>query len=174
GAGTTGTDGTTATVALPPTPPTAASCAAIPARPAVVLDIDETALSNYIDTFGDPTGGSAGYAGVSVTGQGTALAPVLDLYREARRRGVAVFFITARPGIIQPVTEANLRRVGYDAWDGLTFKNDLTSEKDVHKTAERRKVEAAGYRILLNVGDQQTDIDGGVAERAFKLPNPFY
>ncbi|WP_210493643.1 HAD family acid phosphatase [Patulibacter sp. SYSU D01012] len=160
--------------ALPATPPTAASCAAVPSRPAIVLDIDETALSNYLGTFGDPEGGDLGYAAVSVFGQGTAMPPIFDLYREARRRGVAVIFITARPGIIRPSTEGNLRRVGYDAWDGLTFKNDLTSAKDVHKTAERRKVEAAGYRIILNVGDQQTDIDGGVAERAFKLPNPFY
>jgi predicted secreted acid phosphatase len=157
-----------------PAPATAASCAAIPARPALVLDIDETALSNYIGTFGDPDGGSAGYAAVSVFGAGTALQPVFDIYAEARRRGVAVFFITARPGVIEASTVANLRRVGYTAWEGLTFKNDLASAKDVHKTAERKKVEDAGYRIVLNVGDQQTDIDGGYAERAFKLPNPFY
>jgi hypothetical protein len=177
GSGATGTapaaggaagPGVTAAVATVP------SCAAIPARPAIVLDIDETALSNYIGTFGDPEGGSAGYAAVSVFGAGTALQPVFDLYAAARARGVAVFFVTARPGILEASTVSNLRRVGYTVWDGLTFKNDLTSEKDVHKTGERKKIEDAGFRIVLNVGDQQTDIDGGYAERAFKLPNPFY
>jgi hypothetical protein len=157
-----------------PAPPTAASCAALPTRLAIVLDIDETAMSNYIDTWGDPTAGDAGQAGPAALGQSTAMAPILDLYREARRRGLAVFFITARPGIIAPQTRTNLRRVGYDAWDGLTFKNDLAAAKDAYKSAERAKVEAAGYRIVLNVGDQQTDLDGGHAERAFKLPNPFY
>ncbi|HEX3434983.1 MAG TPA: HAD family acid phosphatase [Solirubrobacteraceae bacterium] len=33
---------------------------------------------------------------------------------------------------------------------------------------------ADGYRIIVNVGDQQSDLDGGFAQRAFKLPNPFY
>jgi hypothetical protein len=167
-----GTDGTGSGVTAAPA--TAPSCAAIPARPAIVLDIDETALSNYIGTFGDPEGGSAGYALVSITASGTALQPVFDLYAAARARGVAVFFVTARPGAIEPQTMLNLRNVGYTAWDGLTFKNDLSSAKDVHKTGERKKIEDAGYRIVLNVGDQQTDIDGGYAERAFKLPNPFY
>jgi hypothetical protein len=27
---------------------------------------------------------------------------------------------------------------------------------------------------VVNLGDQESDLDGGHAERAFKLPNPFY
>lgn len=150
------------------------ACAATPAHPALVLDLDETALSNYIDTWGDPDAGDAGQAGPAAFGQSTAMAPILDLYKKARQRGVAVFFITARPGIIEPATRDNLARVGYTAYEGLSFKNDLAAAKDAYKSAERAAVEARGYRIVLNVGDQQTDLDGGHAERAFKLPNPFY
>lgn len=87
---------------------------------------------------------------------------------------MAVFFITARPGIIELATRDNLKRVGYSAYEGLSFKNDLAAAKDAYKSVERAAVEARGYRIILNVGDQQTDLDGGHAERAFKLPNPFY
>ena len=31
-----------------------------------------------------------------------------------------------------------------------------------------------GYLIILNVGDQESDLTGGFADRTFKLPNPFY
>ena len=31
-----------------------------------------------------------------------------------------------------------------------------------------------GYDILVNVGDQRSDLTGGYARRGFKLPNPMY
>jgi hypothetical protein len=31
-----------------------------------------------------------------------------------------------------------------------------------------------GYTILLSLEDQQSDLDGGHAERTFKLPDPAY
>ena len=42
------------------------------------------------------------------------------------------------------------------------------------KAPERRKLTERGYTILLSMGDQQSDLDGGFAERTFKLPNPVY
>jgi HAD superfamily, subfamily IIIB (Acid phosphatase) len=38
----------------------------------------------------------------------------------------------------------------------------------------RRKLTAEGYIIIANIGDQDSDLTGGYAERIFKLPNPFY
>jgi HAD superfamily, subfamily IIIB (Acid phosphatase) len=29
-------------------------------------------------------------------------------------------------------------------------------------------------RVVVNIGDQDSDLDGGAAKRAFKLPNPMY
>jgi len=43
----------------------------------------------------------------------------------------------------------------------------------VFKTAARAEV-AKDFTIILNLGDQQSDLDGGNADKAFKLPNPFY
>lgn len=43
-----------------------------------------------------------------------------------------------------------------------------------YKSGERAEIEADGYRIIANVGDQESDLQGGHADRAFKLPNPFY
>ena len=36
------------------------------------------------------------------------------------------------------------------------------------------RIENEGFTILANVGDQDSDLEGGHAKRAFKLPNPMY
>ena len=44
-----------------------------------------------------------------------------------------------------------------------------------YKSGERKKIVDAGYRIILNVGDQRSDLAGSPqAEVSVKLPNPFY
>ena len=43
-----------------------------------------------------------------------------------------------------------------------------------YKTWVRGEIEAQGYTIIANVGDQWSDLENGYAERVFKLPNPFY
>jgi len=65
--------------------------------------------------------------------------------------------------------------VGYDGWTDLRMREpgDQT-EVRVFKTAERAKIAARGFTIIANVGDQQSDLDGGYAERTFRVPNPFY
>ena len=41
-------------------------------------------------------------------------------------------------------------------------------------TEDFKQLTEQGYTILLSIGDQQSDLDGGYAERTFKLPNPVY
>jgi hypothetical protein len=142
-------------------------------KPAIVLDIDETSLSNYsgLESSGFT---AAGVAANSVSGTGTVIAPTLDLYRYARNAGVAVFFITGRPASLNATTEANLKSAGYDkGWDGVANKPPDKGTLEF-KSGERAAVEGKGYDIIANVGDQESDLAGGHAERAFKLPNPFY
>ena len=43
-----------------------------------------------------------------------------------------------------------------------------------HKTRARADIESHGFAIIANVGDQESDLVGGHAERTFKIPNPFY
>jgi hypothetical protein len=38
----------------------------------------------------------------------------------------------------------------------------------------QRSDEQQGYTIIANMGDQPSDLDGGLSERTFLLPNPFY
>jgi HAD superfamily, subfamily IIIB (Acid phosphatase) len=42
------------------------------------------------------------------------------------------------------------------------------------KAPERRKLQDQGYTIVVNIGDPTSDLEGGFAERTYKLPNPFY
>jgi HAD superfamily, subfamily IIIB (Acid phosphatase) len=142
-------------------------------KPALVLDIDETSLSNYTGLV------ATGFTQVGnvinpVTATGKAIKPTLALYQRARSKGVAVFFITGRPPQIAGITALNLVNEGYDkGWDGLSTKPvDATTEQ--FKSSTRAAIEGRGYEIVANVGDQESDLDGGHADRAFKLPNPFY
>ncbi|WP_138974097.1 HAD family acid phosphatase [Patulibacter medicamentivorans] len=168
-----------AAAAVPPSiaRPTASACRGLGPL-AVVFDIDETLLSNYIGVPGsDPESGSVGQFPGALSGTGTKMPGVSDAYFEARKRGMAIFLITARPVIVPGLRETtvrNLRAVGYDRWDGLSFKENPFASSATYKTAERAAIEARGYRIVANVGDQTSDIVGGHSERTFKLPNPFY
>jgi acid phosphatase len=142
-----------------------------PRRPALVLDIDETSLSNYAGLTA--SGFTASGTTVDVVGgTGTAIAPTLKLFDAARRRHVAVFFITGRPGVLRGITERNLRSAGYRGWAGISFSSGGSTI--AYKSRERARIERRGYTILANVGDQDSDLAGGHAKRAFKLPNPFY
>jgi predicted secreted acid phosphatase len=125
---------------------------------AVVLDIDNTSLETDFHYFWEyPT---------------PAVRPVLDLVRYADSRGVDVFFVTARPGILHAPTAYNLRAVGYPV-DGLYVRDlpDLFDEVSAYKTAKRGEIEAKGYTIIANIGNRPTDLVGGRAERTFKLPD---
>jgi predicted secreted acid phosphatase len=46
--------------------------------------------------------------------------------------------------------------------------------RDMFKATKRSEIVEQGYTIVLNMGDQLSDLEGGYAERTFKLPNPFY
>jgi predicted secreted acid phosphatase len=163
---------------------------------ALVLDIDETALSNWPAMVADDLGlipigpcnlsddglpkGACGWLDWIKQARDRPIAPTLELYRQARQQGWAVFFITGRPEFLRSATERNLRAAGYDKWDGLMMPSNqllmhhaLKSLADF-KTPQRRKIVAQGYTIIVNVGDQDSDLEGGYAERTFKLPNPFY
>jgi predicted secreted acid phosphatase len=96
----------------------------------------------------------------------------MALARLARDRGVAVFFLTGRPERLRDPTERNLR--GGLRVDGRAPQaRRLTTRSAVEFEApERQKLVDQGYTIIVNVGDQMSDLDGGFAERTYKLPNP--
>jgi hypothetical protein len=120
-----------------------------------VLDIDNTALqTTYRPGLQSPATG-----------------PVLDVARQARAGGAAVFFVTARPEFLRGQTQLNLRAVGYTV-AGLYMRPWFdTRTDDALKTAARTAIEDKGYVIVANIGNNDTDLAGGHAERTFKLPD---
>lgn len=145
-------------------------------KPAIVLDIDETTLSNYphINEF------DFGYIPKEWTawiqrGEAPALKGPLEFFRYARQNQVAVFFITGRTEKERVATEKNLQQAGYDGWQELVMKEPQDhSPTGEYKAEHRRRITLAGYSIVVNLGDQSSDLEGGYAESVFKLPNPMY
>jgi acid phosphatase len=146
---------------------------------AVVFDVDETTLSNLSHMltrdFGYvPREWDAWVA----SGRAPAIIPVQTIYDTAVRAKIDIFFISGRPESARASTERNLRDVGYDTWTQIFFKpperEDVTMTTRGFKIDTRRQLEQQGYLIIANIGDQNSDLAGGFAERTFKLPNPFY
>jgi acid phosphatase len=145
---------------------------------ALVLDIDETTLSNWaeMDTANFEYDSKNFNAWVE-SAQAPAIQGTLRLYNEAQRLGVSVFFLTGRPESQRASTETNLRLQGFGTWERLILRSP--EEKGMtalaYKSAERGKIVAGGYRIVLNVGDQWSDLRGTPqAEYNVKYPDPFY
>ncbi len=144
---------------------------------AVVFDIDETTLTNLPHIIANDFGYvSKTWDSWVLEGQARAIIPVQTIYDTAVRGKVAVFFITGRPEAARASTERNLREVGYDTWTKIFYKptDNPALTTMGFKTDVRRKLEKEGYVIVVNIGDQYSDLAGGYAERFFKLPNPFY
>lgn len=144
---------------------------------AVVFDIDETTLTNLSHI----TANDFGYVPKEwdawvQSAQARAIIPVQTIYDTAVRGKVAVFFITARPESSRASTEKNLREVGYETWTQIFYKpvDDPALSITGFKTEVRRKLAREGYLIVLNIGDQYSDLAGGYSEHIYKLPNPFY
>ncbi|MFF0304560.1 HAD family acid phosphatase [Streptomyces sp. NPDC004562] len=125
-------------------------------KQAVVFDIDNTTLeTDFGFSFPQP-----------------ANRPALRVAQYAQDHGVALFFVTARPGIIAGVTDFNLEHVGYDV-SGLYVRGFLDLFRNVadYKTAQRVDIEKRGYTIIANIGNSATDLSGGHAEKTYKLPD---
>jgi hypothetical protein len=129
---------------------------------------------------------------------------MVDLVRSAQQAGYAIFFVTGRPAAQEPATLGNLVSdgVGVDAGypaptalpngeDGLFTKPDVAAYPDYlkaacaddpggkcttihYKAATRAHIESLGYDIVLDFGDQDSDLTGGHTDHTVKLPNPNY
>ena len=155
--------------------------------PAVVLDIDETSLSNWENirdnNFGFIKGGPCTQQPTMACGfdewidmaVAPAIEPTRTFFNALRARNIPVFFITGRRNSQRDATLLNLDHAGFEGWTKLITRPDNDSGSIVpFKSGERAKIAGAGYTIIATIGDQQSDIDGGSAECGFKLPNPFY
>lgn len=152
-----------------------------PQKLAIIIDIDETALSNI------PTLLRVGFSrkqkyfcpGAFET-RDLAIPQVLSLFNQAKALGVSVFFISGRSKKGLSSTIQSLHNVGYKGWAGIylipsNYRNKAGKYSIVSfKAQARNKITNDGYVIVLNLGDQNSDFEGGNSGKVFKLPNPFY
>jgi hypothetical protein len=133
-----------------------------------------------------------------------AVPGMVDMVKQAQQEGYAVFFLTGRGAALEAATLGNLTAdgIGVDAGfpapttlvngeDGLFTKPAVANYPDYlkaacagdpngacttihYKSATRAHIESLGYDIVANFGDQFSDLEGGFADRTFKLPNPNY
>ena len=157
------------------------------AKKAIVLDVDDTSLNTYnYEIFSgfayNPTT-NAEYVNdarfPAVFGM-----PALTAY--ASSHGYSIFYITGRPETQRAGTVTNLADVGFaaPAADHLFLKNapappayldcGATCTTIQYKSETRAHIEALGYDIVANFGDQYSDLTGGYGNRTFKMPNPMY
>ena len=151
---------------------------------AIVLDIDETSLSSYCEEKREDYGFIASMFDAWVVSPEASI-PIpgtLELYNHATKAGVVVVFITGRPGkgMRNDQTEgtaANLAAAGFHGWKDLILHDATYPTKDTteYKSQARQRLVERGYKIVLNMGDQWSDLNGEPrGEVSVKLPNPFY
>lgn len=144
---------------------------------AIVLDIDETSLSNY-DRMAKLhfAANSKQLQQAILAADATAIKPTLVLYNEALKLGISVFFVTGRDESALEATKANLQNAGYKNWSGLYLRPTSYEQPSIvdFKAQTRALISKKGYTIIATIGDQYSDLLGGYAQKEFKLPNPFY
>lgn len=144
---------------------------------AIVLDIDETSLSNYKKMVKREFVANRREMHQEIlAANAPAIAPMLALYRDAQKAGVSVFFVTGRPRSETAATKTNLLRAGYKNWTGLFLRPDNYQSSSIvpFKAQTRAMISKKGYTIIASIGDQYSDLLGGFTDKGFKLPNPFY
>ncbi|MGF1670254.1 MAG: 5'-nucleotidase, lipoprotein e(P4) family [Balneolaceae bacterium] len=165
--------------------------------PAIILDLDETALDNSYyqarlikdgETFNPST-----WNNWVREAQATALKEVVPLTKKADSLGIEVFYITNRDHITEEETIRNLRELGFPISDTLnSVMTNGAQENWTSAKVERRKWVSDRFRVLMIFGDDLNDFlpartnsmgdrDQMVLDHAdkwgvkwFMLPNPVY
>ena len=144
---------------------------------AIVFDIDETLLSNWgYLRQGDFALLPETFHRWIQRERAEALAPLREIYDRARAYRIPVFLISGRDDAWRAETTRNLHAAGYWGWSGLFLKPSHYAGSSIapFKSGVRKMLVEQGYDIILNIGDQDSDLDGGYARKRVKLPNPFY
>jgi predicted secreted acid phosphatase len=163
-------------------------------KPAIVLDADDTTLMTYdMEVAAMHFNFDPALQDVWVQDQRFPATPgMVDYVRKAQSMGFSIFGLTGRNDDQKAATIGNLEKVGFTAFDSGNFYTKWTGRGASqqpsyitcatakcttveYKAGTRRHIEKdLGYDIVLNVGDQWSDLQGGYADHTLKLPNPTY
>ncbi len=163
-------------------------------KPAIVFDADDTTLMTY------DMEDAAMHFNFDPALQDTwvqekkfpATPGMVRFVNRAARLGFKVFGLTGRNDDQKGATLGNLADVGYTTFEDSNFFTKWTGKGSStqpgyitcaavkcttveYKAGTRKHIEEdLGYDIVLNVGDQWSDLQGGFADKVLKLPNPTY
>jgi predicted secreted acid phosphatase len=118
---------------------------------AIVLDIDNTSLATHYDP-------------------GQPVKPVLDAANYAHAHGAAILFASYRKTSDRDATLKQLKAAGYTV-DKLCLRAKDSATKAEVKLSCREGFESDGYTLVANIGNNDTDFQGGHYEKGFELPN---
>ncbi|MEU6557182.1 HAD family acid phosphatase [Streptomyces sp. NPDC046915] len=163
-------------------------------KPAVVFDIDDTLLlsldyeKRYNYTYNSTTWGD--YVNRA---DRPAVFGSPELVQYAESKGVEVFYNSGLSESQRTAAVENLKKVGADVnldADHMFLKDKANPPSYLsacatpgtwncttvqYKSGTREHIEDdLGYEIIANFGDQYSDLDGGHADRTYKIPNPTY
>jgi predicted secreted acid phosphatase len=163
-------------------------------KPAVVFDIDDTLLLSLDYEKKNNYGyNSATWAAYVNKADRPAVFGSPELVRYAEKKGVEVFYNSGLSEAQRAAAVENLKKVGADVnldpahmflkdkdhppsyLSGCATPGTWTCTTVQYKSGTRKHIEDdLGYEIIANFGDQYSDLDGGYADRTYKLPNPTY
>ncbi|MGW7048062.1 HAD family acid phosphatase [Streptomyces avermitilis] len=162
-------------------------------KPAVVFDIDDTLLLSLdYEKKTNYTYNSTTWADYVAKADRPAVFGTPELVAYAKSKGVEVFYNSGLKESQRVSAVANLKKVGAD----INLDADHMFLKDAanppaylsacataaawncttvqYKSGTRKHIESLGYDIVANFGDQYSDLEGGYADKKYKLPNPTY
>ncbi|MAJ81995.1 MAG: hypothetical protein CMF41_03670 [Legionellales bacterium] len=148
----------------------------IDTTPAVVIDIDETILSNqsYILSDND-LNDLEKFCNWQKLGICQPIQSMVEFYNWLCLKNISIFFITARSTDLEVATLKNLANIGVVSWTDIYFRDaSKWPIPKLFKAFSRSEIYKNGFEIILNIGDQPTDFEGGFALNHLKVPNPFY
>lgn len=151
-------------------------------NPCVILDIDQTAIDQYSLMLKYDFGWFENeicndLEESMVRTDFPAIPEVLNFSKWLKSNNVYLVFLTSRRDKYRQNTIDQLANAGYSSYDVLiTRPTDDSGTIQDFKIRKRKELVVNGYTIIANIGDQQSDLDGGypAVDCCFKLPNPFY
>jgi predicted secreted acid phosphatase len=162
-------------------------------KPAVVFDIDDTLLLSLdYEKKTNYTYSSATWADYVAKADRPAVFGTPELVAYAESKGVEVFYNSGLKESQRVSAVANLKKVGADinldadhmflkdAANPPAYLSDCatpgawTCTTVQYKSGTRKHIESLGYDVIANVGDQYSDLEGGYADKTYKIPNPTY
>jgi len=149
---------------------------------AIVIDVDETALSNYeyFKTHNWKKGSENEFNTWKASYLNPAIKPVLEFYKKIVEKGFTIIFISARGENLYEKTFNNLIDQGYTTFDRIILRTPEEQKQmftsaafSSFKTKRRQQLADEGYKIVACLGDQWSDLKGGNTGLKIKIPTCF-